>query len=75
MHLSIDDLDDSYALHWTEQRSRLPTDHPHHISHEARGVIARALAGMERQCDEMIAAMLRELGEEVSTDILGARHV
>ncbi len=46
-----------------DERSRLPTDHPQHISWEARDVIFhRALAGMERQVDAMVAAMLRELG-------------
>jgi hypothetical protein len=62
MHISLYDLDDTYALMWAEERSRLPVDHPYRISRQARDVIFnRALTRMERQCDALTAAMLHEL--------------
>lgn len=68
--LTIDELDDCRALLWADERSRLPADHPDHISGKARDLIySRALARMERQCDAMIAAMLRELGDEAADDM------
>jgi hypothetical protein len=67
MEISLYDLDDRYAILWADERTRLPADHADHISREARDVIfARALGRMEAQCDELIAAVLRELGAEVS---------
>lgn len=55
-------LDDRHAILWADERSRLPADHPQHISREARDLIfSRALARMEAQVDAMIEAVLREL--------------
>jgi len=66
MEISLHDLEDHHALLWANERSRLPADHPDHISREAQDVIfSRALIRMERQCDTLIAAMLRDLGAEV----------
>ena len=60
--MTLDHLDDRYALLWADECSRLPADHPDQISREARDLIfSRSLARMERQVDDMIVAMLRGL--------------
>lgn len=67
--MSLNDPDEHSALRWADKRSRLPADHPQHISREARELIfSRALARMEQQCDALIAAMVRELGAEPTAE-------